>query len=282
MNFRQIAILGGDKRQLFAAARLEESGFHVYSAGFDRLESFGNLRLCSVDEALSLCDVVLLPVTGAKGGEVVCPFSNKNIMLEDIAQGLRDKLVFAGKAESFKGIDVIDILKDESFSEKNALPTAEGALLTAMENYEGDIAGCDALVIGYGRIGKTLSRLLRAVKARVSVSTRGEEKAEKIILDGNTPLSTSSLKTLSGYDIVFNTADALVIDGNILMNTDGDPLIIDLASIPGGVDFKSARELGFCVIHALALPARYSPLSAGRAVSDTVIKKLKEEFNWQA
>ncbi len=279
MNFDKIAIIGGDKRALFAGSELLKSGYEVYLSGFDKLISFGGLKIVSIDTALESCSVVLLPLNCAEG-KIPCPFSDSDIALEKaFTQRLKDKLIFGGRG--CEGLEIFNILEDEAFARQNALPTAEGAALVAMENYEGTIAGADILVIGYGRIGRALSKLLRAMGARVSVSTRSEEKAFEITLGGNTPVDTLSLRTLCGYDIVFNTADSLVLDKNILVNSGSDTLLIDLASYPGGIDFETARELGFTAVHALALPGRYSPQSAGKAISDAVLRKLKEEFSWQ-
>lgn len=275
----KIAVLGGDKRQLFAADELRKAGFEVFLAGFDKLKSVGELRLCTVFDALDVCGVVILPVTGVKNGKIPCPFG-EDIPLKEIDDKLIDKLVIMGKSETLQGVKTVDILKRGGFSELNALPSAEGALLVAMQSFEGNIAGSDTLVIGYGRIGARLSEILRAMKARVTVSTRSKEKACKISLDGNTPIYTDSIDSLSGFNIVFNTADAPVIDRTLLQNSDSDTLIIDLSS-SGGVDFNSARELGFTAIHALALPGKYSPASAGKAISDTVLNIIKEEFSWQ-
>ena len=56
-----------------------------------------------------------------------------------------------------------------------------------------------------------------------------------------------------------------------------DVLLIDLASAPGGVDFKMAKNLGVRAIHALALPGKYSPRSAGEIIESTILTILKEE-----
>ena len=55
-----------------------------------------------------------------------------------------------------------------------------------------------------------------------------------------------------------------------------DCLVIDLASKPGGVDFKAASELGVKVVWALGLPGKVAPISAGRIIADTVMNILSE------
>ena len=53
-------------------------------------------------------------------------------------------------------------------------------------------------------------------------------------------------------------------------------LVIDLASSPGGTDFAAAKELGIRAEHALSLPARCAPQTAGELVADTVQTILQE------
>ncbi len=54
-------------------------------------------------------------------------------------------------------------------------------------------------------------------------------------------------------------------------------LIIDLASYPGGVDFEKAKELGIKTIHALSLPGKVAPKSAGEIIESTILSILKED-----
>ncbi|MBQ7504891.1 MAG: hypothetical protein IJT79_06215 [Ruminococcus sp.] len=269
---KKIVFVGGDKRQVYAARKLLQKGYMVYLAGFDKLKSE-----IPVMENFYEADVVVLPVTGLKDGAVPAYYSDNELKLE--IGKLKGKLVFMGKAQTLNVPEAViyDLLKSEYFSDANALPTAEGAVLVALQNYEGTINGSRCLVVGYGRIGKVLSKTFRALGANVSVATRSKKKAESIKSDGNMPIDTNKLGSLCGYDIVFNTADALVLDSEILRNSYSSTLIIDLASMPGGVDFKTAESMDFKVVHALALPGKYSPKAAGEIISDTILKVLKEE-----
>lgn len=56
----------------------------------------------------------------------------------------------------------------------------------------------------------------------------------------------------------------------------GGALIIDLASLPGGTDFAAAEELGLHTEHALALPGRCAPQTAGALIAQTVLAILEE------
>ena len=45
---------------------------------------------------------------------------------------------------------------------------------------------------------------------------------------------------------------------------------------PSGVDFEAARELGLNVIHALALPGKVAPVTAAKAIKETIYNMLRE------
>lgn len=278
MIINTIAFLGGDKRQLFCAKALFDKGYNVLLAGFDLLESYGDLKLVELNADLEKADVFILPLTGVKGDIIPCYFSDKEIKIDrKLRKTLNEKPVFMGRADSLKGVEAFDLLKREDFAVKNAVPTAEGALCVAIKSYEKTIAGSDILVIGFGRIGKILSYKLKSLNAEVTVATRSCEKSAYADALGLAVLNTDELRSLDGFDIVFNTADAVVIDKDILKNSESDVLIIDLASYPGGVDFATAGSLGFTAFTASALPGQFSPMSAGEIIADTVLTIIGEE-----
>ena len=47
-------------------------------------------------------------------------------------------------------------------------------------------------------------------------------------------------------------------------------------SLPGGTDFAAAEELGLHAEHALALPGRCAPQTAGALIAQTVLAILEE------
>lgn len=280
MKFDTIALLGGDKRQLFCAKALCDKGFNVLLSGFDLLESYGGLKLVDLDTALCGADLFILPVTGVKGDSIPCYFSDKEIKIDNkLRKALSGKPVIMGRSQSLKGVKSYDLLTREDFAVLNAIATAEGAVCVAIKSYEKTLAGSDILVIGYGRIGKILSRKLRALGADVTVSSRKSENLALIKADSNKPVYTSEVKSLDGFDIVYNTADFQVVNSDLLENSSGDTLIIDLASYPGGVDFERAKKLGFTAFMASGLPGQYSPMTAGENIADTVLTILREEYS---
>ena len=58
---------------------------------------------------------------------------------------------------------------------------------------------------------------------------------------------------------------------------DKDILIIDLASVPGGVDFAAAKDKGIEAVWALSLPGKYAPESAGAIIADVLDELFESE-----
>lgn len=281
---KSIVFLGGDKRQLFAANAFAEMGFTVYLSGFDKFESNGDLIITDIYTGIVNSDIIVFPVTGIKDRIIPCYFSNKELRLSDeLLELLKNRIVFSGKSQSIKNISkeikIYDYLDREEFAVANALATAEGAVQVAMEEYEGLISNSRCLVTGYGRIGRILSSILNSLNAKVTVSTEKPDHFEYIIASGNQPIKTNKITGLNNYDIVFNTVPAPIIDKKVLENSSPNVLIIDLASLPGGVDFEAAKKLNISAIHALSLPGKCSPKAAGEIITKTILNMLKEEFS---
>ena len=77
-------------------------------------------------------------------------------------------------------------------------------------------------------------------------------------------------------DIIINTIPFQILDTERLDLVKQDVVIVDLASNPGGVDRKAAREKGLKVIWALSLPAKVAPLTSAEFIKETLYHVLKE------
>ena len=160
----------------------------------------------------------------------------------------------------------------------NDVPTCEGALQLAMEQTEHTLQGASCLVIGYGRIGALLAHKLHALDAAVTVSARSPRDFARIEADGMRALDTRSLAgRLSAFQLMFNTVPAPVLGAAELSSLSTGCLVIDLASLPGGISADAKLPAGCRLLHALSLPGRVAPLSAARAIHDTVLTILQEE-----
>ena len=153
----------------------------------------------------------------------------------------------------------------------NAFPTCEGALQLAMEQTAFTLQNARCLVIG-------AARKLYALDAQVTVSARCTRDFARIAAAGLHALDTRRLAGhLAGFDLIFNTVPAPILTTEVLSDMKPPCFIIDLASLPGGVAADTLLPDGCRVLHALSLPGKVAPLSAARAIFDTVDTILHEE-----
>lgn len=282
----RFAVLGGDMRQLYTAAGLSKSGFSVNLFGFDGYtDKIDGIVLCNdLKTALVGCEYIILPLPYSTDGTLLnAPYSKKNIKLSEIYDLTeKDAIVLGGKFSSRelneRGIKTVDYFEREELQILNAVPTAEGAILTAMEERPYTLSRSSCLVVGYGRIGKVLSEMLKGLNVNVTVSARKFEDLAWIKAFGMTPLPSAEIENaINRFDIVFNTVPAPIIDRSVLKNSKRTTLFIDLASKPGGIDFEEARLRGIDTVWALSLPGKVAPATAGEYVKETVLNIINQE-----
>lgn len=286
-DIKSFGIIGGDKRQLFLAKAIYDSGYAVMLGGFDRLRSTGNLVLGDIKAVAAKCDVMILPVPSVRAdGSINTPFSDECTVLDDELIGiLIKKPVFIAMKDKFlkaypqfEKAEIFDYAAKDEFAILNALPTAEGAVEVAMNKFEGTIAGSRCLITGYGRIGKVLAEMLKNLKAEVTVSARKPSDMAFAQAFGYDEINTNKMSDVRNFDLVFNTVPSMIFNRELLLNTDKNTIIIDLASLPGGVDFEAAHILGIDAVRALALPGKCAPKTAGEIIKKTVFNTIEEVY----
>lgn len=228
---------------------------------------------------------VILPLPTTRDGIYLnAPLSNAPHTIASILDAIEPHTpVLCGAATASlrecaarNALPLIDYLAREELAIRNAVPTAEGALQTAMEELPITIHGARALVVGNGRIGSLLAGRLACMGANVTVSARSSTDFARIFAAGLRALNTGELAgKLAEFNVIFNTVPAPVIGQAELADVHADCLIIDLASAPGGVDRTGTPACR--IIQALSLPGKVAPLSAARAIRDTIYTILTEE-----
>ena len=278
---KNISVIGGDLRQLTLYKELANEFTCATLYGFEKLAE------CSDDiTALKNADVIVLPMpVTTDGANVNAVYTDKPLSLDFIAENIYPSaIVFGGQIKpelaqtlSERGIMYFDYFEREELAIKNAVPTAEGAIGIAINETAYTIHESNCLVLGYGRIGKILSHFLNALGAHTTVCARkhSDLAMAKSLGCGVLPIGTLA-DSIGGYDIIFNTIPAMVLESGLLKKVKSDSLIIDLASKPGGVDFDAAKEAGVKVIWALSLPGKTAPITAGKIIKDTILNILNE------
>lgn len=176
------------------------------------------------------------------------------------------------------GFRLLEYGRLPSFQRENGVVTAEGAVQVAMKHRLRTIGGSEALVIGYGSIGRPLSALLKGLGcSRVDVAVRREEQLWVLKGEGYHPfLSRDIEERAENYDLIFNTAPELLLTRPVLEQLRPGALVVDLASKPGGVDWQAAKELELKAVHALALPGQLTPISGAVAIRNAVYELCEE------
>jgi len=280
-----LTFIGGDTRQIEAMNMAAKEGFIVKAVGFqdipnDRVKIYKGLE----DECF-ICHALILPIPYKnRYGYINIQSDPQSITLEQIMKKVdQSTIIILGKADhdikqqaEEKNIRFFDILEEESFAILNAIPTAEGAIQRAMEKTDITLHGANVLVLGYGRIGKCLARMLKGIGARVTVEARKPEDLAWIYENGYNGVHLDDLDSVLGsQQVIFNTIPHLVLTRERLKKVDKEAVIIDLASAPGGIDFEAAKEFGIRAYLELSLPGIVAPKTAGRIVY-FVIKELIE------
>lgn len=284
-GYGAFAIIGGDKRQLFCARSLSDDGYAVTLGGFESISQMKNIELTTPFEAALVSDTIILPLPCVNGkGKIPDPFSKEDIALTDeLVTAMKGKRIFCGMQSrlidacpKLKG-RIFDYYEREEFAVYNAQATAEGALEVAMQTFEGTIHGSECLVCGFGRIGKVLTSQLRSLGAKVTVSARKPSDLAWIELMGAKAVRTDELYKLSDFDVIFNTVPAKIFTPVLLAKISMNAVLIDLASGDGGVDKYAAQRLGITNIHALSLPGKAAPKTAGEIIKNTIYHILEED-----
>lgn len=155
-----------------------------------------------------------------------------------------------------------DLLEDPGYVAENARITAYCAVKLAAEKLPVTLYACPVLIIGWGRIGKCLARLLQAMGARVSVYARKESDRAMLAALGY-DLGDISYG-LCQYRLIFNTAPSPVLTEDATQYCREDCIKIELASSPG-IDVPD-------VIVAKGLPNQLAPESSGELIARTILR----------
>lgn len=286
------AIIGGDLRIIKLAKMLAEDGNMVYTYGLEKaeeLKGISNIKFCEkLNKAVKEdVEIVIGPIPFSSDGvKINAPFSNNEISIRELMHYLNAKILIAGSIApeiydmaNDEYIEIIDIMKREELAVLNTISTAEGAIEIAIANTNKIIHGSKILILGFGRIGKVLARKMAGLSAKVTCAARKDEDLAWIKAYGHKTANINNLgENLSKYDIIINTVPHLVLNKERLENVKQECLLIDLASNPGGIDKKAAKDRNLKLIWALALPGKVAPITTAEFIKDTIYNVLKEIY----
>lgn len=287
---RRIALFGGDRRELEVADIFHGMGAQIRSVGLpwpDPVSWVGNVT----EEVANWAEIVVCPVGGAdEFGNILYTLTldtpPPRLTEEVMRRAGPGTVIFIGKALPPLrqlcvnwGVTLVEYRERDDFAIKNAVPSAEGAIQMAMDATDFTLHQCVALVLGHGRTGKVLARMLRGIGSDTWVAARHPVDLAEIYGAGYRAIELRDLqRQIPGVDLVFNTIPALILREEILAAMKPGAVVIDLASQPGGTDFAAAKRHGIKAILAPGLPGIVAPKTAGRIVAETLLQ-LMDEMN---
>ena len=257
-----ILVIGNDGRQKSLADILSDEGYESFPFSGD---------FCDFERANTL--ILPLPLTR----DHICVNSVPNLKLSDVVKNAIGKKVFFGNGteEFMQNIGsiaklVFDYNRSERFQYENARITAEATISAVIEKTDFSLFGTYCVIIGFGRIGKILSRYFSALGARVCICARKETD-----LACASALGYDAVSIRNGFpnefskrpDVVLNTAPARIITAEN-SKCIAKSVIFDLAG--NGSMSDCCKE----VIPALGLPAKYSPRSSALALFNSIKEEL--------
>ncbi len=286
-NKRSFAVIGGDLRQVKLIKSLVVDGYHVSVLGFNNVEigiEVSNGQ--TIEEAVQDVDYIIAPLPCTVDDTTVnAPFCDEPICYKELFKCISDKQLLIGGKISEKIMNLakiynvfpIDYFDREELIVLNTIPTAEGAIQIAMEELPITLHNSRCLVLGFGRIGKVLSKMLAGIGAKVTVEARKHSDIAWVKSYGYQGIYLYEIGNYIGkFDIIFNTIPKVMLDQQTLSKISKECLVIDLASKPGGVDFEMARNLGVKAIWALSLPGKVASDTAGEIIKDTILNMIEE------
>ena len=288
---KEFAVVGGDLRTIKLAKILAKEGNMVYTYGLEKaeeLKEIKNIIFCEkLIEAVKMVQVVIGPIPFSSDGiNINMPFSDGKLSIREFMHNLNAKILIAGtiapdvyELANDEYIEIVDIMKREELAVLNTIATAEGAIEIAIANTNKILHGSNVLVLGFGRIGKVLARKLAGLATKVTCAARKEEDLAWIKAYGHKATNINLIgKNLSEFDVIINTVPQMILTAEKMEYVKPECLLIDLASNPGGIDKKAAKEKGLQLVWALALPGKVAPTTTAEFIKDTIYNILKEIY----
>ncbi|WP_459499866.1 dipicolinic acid synthetase subunit A [Bacillus sp. C1] len=286
-----IAVIGGDARQLEVIRKLVELDAKLSLVGFDQLDHgfTGAAKEHMHDLDFTSLDAIILPVAGTNPkGEVDTIFSNEKVVItqEQIEKTPANFTIYSGigtpyleNIVSVTNRKLVKLFDRDDVAIYNSIPTVEGTLMMVIQNTDYTIHGSNVMVLGFGRTGMSVARAFQSLGAHVKVGARRSEHIARISEMTFSPFYMEHIeKEVSDIDILINTIPHLVVTASVISQMPAHTLIIDLASKPGGTDFRYAEKRGVKALLAPGLPGIVAPKTAGQILANVLSQLLTEDM----
>lgn len=287
-----IAVIGGDARQLEVIRKLTELDAKVTLIGFEQLDSgfTSASKELIADADFKDLDAILLPVPGTNNeGVVDTIFSNEKVVLtkEILDSTPSHCTIYSGISNSYldsivtaSNRKLVKLFERDDVAIYNSIPTVEGTIMMVIQHTEYTIHNSKVAVLGLGRTGMSVARTFHNLGAKVKVGARKSEHIARIVEMGLEAFEFKNIEeALKDVDVVINTVPVQIVTASVISRLQPHALIIDLASKPGGTDFRYAEKRGIKALLAPGLPGIVAPKTAGQIIGNVLTQLLKVELD---
>ncbi|MBP0726191.1 dipicolinic acid synthetase subunit A [Bacillus sp. RG28] len=288
----QIAVIGGDARQLEVIRKLTELDAKVTLIGFEQLDhGFTGANKKLINEAnFEDFDAILLAIPGTnQEGVVDTIFSNEKVVLtkELLQKTPKHCTIYSGISNAYldditssTNHKLVKLFERDDVAIFNSIPTVEGTIMMVIQHTEYTIHSSKVAVLGLGRTGMSVARAFYNLGAKVKVGARKSEHLARILEMGLEPFELKNIEnSLKNVDVVINTIPHLIVNASVISKMQPHTLIIDLASKPGGTDFRYAEKRGIKALLAPGLPGIVAPKTAGQIIANVLSQLLKDDID---
>lgn len=261
MTGEKFLILGNDKKMFACCNRLKDVGYTAVM--YDNDKNFTDY------------DNIILPLPTIANTKI----KGTDITFDEFSGSLSCvQKVFCGNIDVTPFENYYSYYCDESFLINNSRLTAQGVLRLILDTVDCDMIELNAVVIGYGRCGKSICRLLKNCGFKVMSASRRKETIIEAYNDGIKAVPINQIEEfVDNTDIVINTVPVNIISTEYISRFKSKTIYIEVASKPYGFNITQTDVYNFRYILAESLPGGFTPESAGKNIADTVLKILKEE-----
>ncbi|MEE6449008.1 dipicolinic acid synthetase subunit A [Gottfriedia acidiceleris] len=287
-----IAVIGGDARQLEVIRKLTELDAKVTLIGFEQLDSgfTSASKELMADANFEDLDAILLPVPGTNiEGVVDTIFSNEKVVLtkEILDSTPSHCTIYSGISNSYldsivtaSNRKLVKLFERDDVAIYNSIPTVEGTIMMVIQHTEYTIHNSKVAVLGLGRTGMSVARSFHNLGAKVKVGARKSEHIARIVEMGLEAFEFKNIEeALKDVDVVINTVPVQIVTASVISKLQPHSLIIDLASKPGGTDFRYAEKRGIKALLAPGLPGIVAPKTAGQIIGNVLTQLLKVDLD---
>ncbi len=188
--------------------------------------------------------------------------------LEQMADYTTDQTIIGGNLDFLnENVARLDLLKDPYYLCRNAAITAEAALGMILSNLRCSVTEANILILGWGRIGKSLTHQLHHLNAGVTVYARKDADRAMLQALGYHFITLEELRRRLGkFHCIVNTAPAPILTQADSRRIRPDCCCLELASgdyLPGS-----------SVLVARGLPGKCKPEASGALIAETICYHL--------